>query len=208
MIERLLRECLEGPHRRRIVITLSLALGFFLVWPSVDSLLALREQRAQMQAELEEIVREVARRGQWEQQATERRAALERLEAACMPPERLSVFRGEVVDLARQTSCQIRRINAGESRQRPWKKGDNPLASETLAPAEPKTRFQLRSHVLSMAVSGKLPNVREFLGKLLKLNTLLYGSQFTLRPVEGNESETLLELECILFDLSDEGAKP
>jgi hypothetical protein len=204
MIERLLRKCLEGPHRRRVVIILSLALGLLVLWPEVDSYLALCEQRQSLRAELQNIEATVRRLDELEQRALQQRESLRVLEAACVPPERLTVFRGEVVELARQTTCQIQRINAGESRQRPWRRGDNPLSVEPAGGAPPEGNYVLRTQSLAITVSGKLANLRQFLERLLTRDVLIYGSQFTLRGGEGDPSEAVLELECRLFDLGVE----
>jgi hypothetical protein len=204
MIERLLRECLEGPHRRRVVIILSLALGLFVLWPEVDSYLALCDQRLRLRAELQNVEQAVARLDELEERAQKQRETLRTLEATCVPPERLTVFRGEVVELARQTMCQIQRINAGEPRQRPWRRGDDPLASEPVSAGSPEGNFVLRTQSLSITVSGKLANLRTFLERLLTRDVLIYGSHITLRPGESDPSEALLELDCRLFDLGVE----
>jgi hypothetical protein len=150
---------------------------------------------------LQSIEAAVERLDELEQRALRQRESLRSLEAKCVPPERLTVFRGEVVELARQTMCQIQRINAGESRQRPWRKGDNPLSTEPSGGASPEGNYVLRSQPLSITVSGNLANLRTFLERMLARDVLIYGSQFSLRPTEADPSEALLELECRLFDL-------
>jgi hypothetical protein len=202
MIERILRECLEGPHRRRVVIILSLALGLFVLWPEVDSYLALCDQRDRLQTELQSIEETVGRLSQLERRESEQREALRSLEAACVPPERLTVFRGEVVEMARQTNCQIQRINAGESRQRPWRRGDDPLATEPAGGTSPEGNYVLRTQSLSITMSGKLASLRTFLERLLTRDVLIYASQISLRPAESDPSEAVLDLECRLFDLN------
>jgi hypothetical protein len=204
MVERIFRECLEGPHRRHVIIILFLAIGFFVLWPEVDSYLALCDQRLRLRAELQNVEQAVQRLDELEQRALRQRELLRSLEATCVPPERLTVFRGEVVELARQTMCQIQRINAGEARQRPWRGGDNPLATEPVVGISPEGNYVLRIQPLSITVSGKLANLRAFLERLLTRDVLIYGSQFTLRPMDGDPSEALLELECRLFDLGVE----
>jgi hypothetical protein len=68
----------------------------------------------------------------------------------------------------------------------------------------PEGNYVLRIQPLSITVSGKLANLRAFLERLLTRDVLIYGSQFTLRPMDGDPSEALLELECRLFDLGVE----
>jgi hypothetical protein len=208
MIERLLREYLERPQRGRVVIILTLAVGFLVLWPEVDSYFALCDQTLRLRAELQEVEQAIARLEELERRNAELRQDLTKLEAACLPPERLTVFRGEVVELARQTMCRIHRIHAGESHQRPWRKGDHPLATEPLGAAPADGNYRLRTQVITLTVSGKLANVREFLGRLVGLDAMICASRFTLRPAESDPGETVLELECRLFDLGVEEPKP
>jgi hypothetical protein len=134
-----------------------------------------------------------------------RRGELSQAEAACVTPQRLTELRGEIVRLARETGCQIRRVNVGEAHQRPWWIEDDPLSTEPpVSAGRPPARYRLRSQVLSLSLSGRLASVREFLGKLLAMDALLRPQKVVLRP-EGEAAETSLELECLLFDLEDGG---
>jgi hypothetical protein len=207
MIERIFRACLTGRRRWRVVIFLTLALGFLVLWPQVDSYFALREQSLHLRAELQEVEGAVARLDALERRNAQQRQELAKLEATCVPPERLTVFRGEMVELARQTMCQVHRIHAGESQQRPWRKGDHPLAQERSPAAPAEGNYRLHTQVITLTVSGKLAQVREFLGRLLGRDAMVCASRFLLRPSETDPSEAILELECRLFDLGVEAPK-
>lgn len=205
MLEHLLRSCLEDRRKRWVVISLSLGLGLAMALPFADQYLALRNEAERLQGELQDVEQTAGRLESLEQTMERRRTELAALESGCIPTERMAVFRGEVVDLARQTGCQVRRIAVGEARQRPWRQGDNPLAIDAPPAADRQNeRYQLRWQPLSVAVTGRLAGVREFLGRLAKFNALVHANQLTLQAAPGSESETLLELECLVFDLAEE----
>jgi hypothetical protein len=208
MLEHAIRRCFASPWRGWIVIFLSLGLGLGVVWPLADHYLQSKSHAAQLRHELTESRLAASRVARLEQQLQERQANLDNLAASCVPPARLSEFRSEVFDLARETSCQIRRMNVGEPRRRPWRTGDDPLKTEPTSTPTEGVGYQLCWHGVSMAVSGKLTDVRSFLGGILTLNALLHVQQFTLQPTPGNETEALLELECTVFDLAQEKALP
>jgi hypothetical protein len=209
MFEQYLRLALLSPWRGWIVIFGSLAVGLGVTWPIAENYFGLCSQARELEGELAESRLAESSIKLLEKQLEERQAALKQLQAACVPPERMSAFRTQVFDIARETGCQVRRMNVGETRHRPWRRGDDPLKTEGAAKPEPTDepgKYQLRWQETSMAVSGRLTHVRAFLAKLLDMNLLIHAHRFSLQAAEGNETEALLEIECLLYDLQEERA--
>ena len=75
------------------------------------------------------------------------------------------------------------------------------MGAEPASGAPPEGNYVLRTQSLSITVAGKLAGLRTFLDKLLTRDVLIHGSQFTLRAGEGDPNESLLDLECRVFDL-------
>jgi hypothetical protein len=200
MIAELARACLESAWRRGVVIFLTFGLGLLVTWPAADHYIALRKQQGVLFAEWQDVSRAAEGLAALESKTAGRRAALAKRQARCISPQRLTVFRGQIVELARAADCQIRRVAVGEMRKRPWRKGADPL-SEHHSTAEEAAELTTQS--LNIAVSGKFANVRSFLERLLALDLLLYARHVTLQPADGDAGEALLEMDCLLFDLSE-----
>jgi hypothetical protein len=202
MIRTILQQYLESRFRRLIVIILSFGLSLLFIWPSADEYTALAARRSAISEELAEV-RALADQGERLQKMAEaKHAALAELEARTVSPEKLHVFRGKVVELARASGCQIRRVAVGDVRRRDWRTGDNALDAQ---PSQDKTpaAYVLRSYPASLAVSGKLAGARGFLGRLAGLDMLLHVNQFTVQPADADGREVNLELDATLFDIGE-----
>jgi hypothetical protein len=202
MIEAILRHYLQSRWRRLIVLILISALGLLVILPSADEYFASSARRSRLVAELAEVRLSVGRLGRLREMAATKQTALAELEAWTVPQEKLNVFRGKVVEMARDTGCQIRRVSVGEARERPWRQGRDPLV-ENPAQGEVESPHRLKMQSMSLMVSGPLPATRDFIQRLASSQELLHLGQFTLQPVEADGREISLEVDIMLFDLAE-----
>lgn len=176
-------------------------LALSAIWPAVDDYAANSELLAQALAERQLIEAEVAQLPELQARLAERQTELAQWEGRTVSETSLHLFRGRIVELARTHSCQVRQIRVGNSRQRPWRPGDDPLDPNPPAGADGKGSFALKTQELSMSVSGTLPNIKAFIGGLTSLGYLAHHRSLSMNAGGGNEKEVSLELGLLLFDL-------
>jgi hypothetical protein len=179
-----------------------LGLALLAIWPAVDEYAAESSARAELAEELAEARHSVGQLRQLEATAARGRQELARLQSLTVAESRLDEFRGRVVELARTSGCQIRKIQLGQQRQQPWKPGDNPLQSSVRGPNNNLEQgLVLSTCELAVSVSGPQAATQQFLARLAALGMLMHPRQFAASAVEGQEKEVVLELSLWLFDL-------
>lgn len=201
MTETLLRQLVESRWRWWSVIIVTLALGLLATLPAADEYFALSERRTRLWEELVDAEATAGDLQQLQEQLGAKKAALAALEARTVSSERMHLFRGKVVELARAAGCQVRRMSVGDPRRRDWRPGDNPLENAPITGPKPPSGYALKVQPVSMAVSGKLNGARDFLTRLSSMEHLIHVGQFTLQPADGEGREVTLEVDAQLFDL-------
>jgi hypothetical protein len=176
-------------------------LALAALWPAVDEYSAESNARTELAASLEEARAAVGRLPKLEEAAKVQKNELARLESLTLGEDKLPLFRGRVVELARACGCQVRQIRVGQSRKQPWKPGESWLAAPNRATGQPSGGLVLSLCELTVTVSGPLPGTQQFLEKLAALGALMYPRQFALAPAEGQDKEVILDLGVWLFDL-------
>jgi hypothetical protein len=119
-----------------------------------------------------------------------------------MNDERIHQFRNELVALARECGCGLRRIRLGEPRQREWFRDDHPLALRPTGQKLERTPFMLRNRTLSLSVTGSLANVVRLLEALGRQERLVHCSSMVMQRSEEDTELVVLELELELFELA------
>src|SRR5688572_31136648 len=127
MIDQALRNFCESPRRWLIVIAGTFAVGLVLVIPLVDAYCAGRNEKEALLAELDSARQIAAELSDNETRVAAELAQLKVIEARTTDEDSLPVLRGKLVDLAKETGCNIRRLSMGTAGSRPWKPGDDPI---------------------------------------------------------------------------------
>jgi hypothetical protein len=199
MIEQVLRRFLESSSRREIVITLSFLIGLAVIWPVADEYRALQNQQVSLTATLNNTRATVERLPAFQQQVDQKVQLLATLESQEVKEQDANQFRNLVVGMARQASCDVRRVQVGAATTQRWREGGNPLEPSQGEGSE--TPYILRSLPLTVAVAGPLENVKQLLAQLNELHKLMHTKRFILKPEGQDPKSVILELDLIMFDL-------
>lgn len=202
MNETLLRRYLDNPARHWGVIALILAVGVTVILPGVDRYNSARQDCARLRTRIDQMRHDVAGLEEARRAASEKRARLGRLESSTVATDKIHLFRQEMVDWARKSGCQVRRIRVGSPRTRPWYEGEDPLEPPTTKPRKAESPYVLTMCQLSVSASGTLPSVKGLLARLGSSGRLAQGRSLALNPSRENRKQVVMDLELLLFDLT------
>lgn len=203
MNESIVRRFCESPRRKLIVSIVTILLGVAILIPLVDEYFDKKESRRALTEELDNARQTAERLPSLEKQVAEVVGKLTTMEKRSVSEETVSAYRTRLVDMVRESSCQIRRLDVASPTRRSWKVGDNPLAdgnvSDSLGKATP---FSLERRSIHLSVNGRTHDIYALLERLEKDDTLAHPERIELHS-DGTNSETVtMELEMLLFALS------
>ena len=202
-IRTLLQRCVEDRARRWAVIIPILGIGLAVVLPAADKNTDLRKRQTEWRAKVAKIRHEVAGLDVVRQTAQRKRAERDGWRSRAVSAENVHQFRQQVVALARDSGCQIRRVHVGTSQTRPFKEGDDPLGqAKNSRPTRKPPAFALETQTLTMSVSGNLESVRKMLVQLDAADRMVHTKSFTLAPSREDRRNVVLDLELLLFGLT------
>lgn len=206
-VEPWLRFILNHPKHRTIVIILSCVVAVLTVWPAVDKYSASSQHVDEARKSLEQARQTIEQAATQRAEFAEQLAQLQQLETQAFGEADVQKLRTWLVETARETGCQIRRIDLGQSLQRKWYGADDPFETKKPEKAE-ETPFQLRSQNLSVTVIGDVSQIRQLLGKLGEAERLAHTSRLQMRLDRTGPNEALdrrkdvaLDLDIVLFGL-------
>ena len=201
MNDSLIRRFCETRHRWPIVATATALLALATVWPSVDDYFDKQSSRSELSEDLVHARLTAATLPAFEKRVAAVRVELEALEVRSVEDGSLARFRSRLVDLVRESGCQIRRIEVGAPTLRAWKQGDNPL-DETASAEAADTPFKLERHSVILAVDGGMGAVHDLLDRLEKEQILSHPHRVQLQAASNGSDTVTLELELWLFALA------
>src|SRR5690349_14825458 len=126
MNDTLIRKFCESQRRWLIVATTTVLLALATVWPAVDDYFDKQTSRSGLTEDLVRARQTAETLPAFEKRVAAVRTELEDLEVRTVDDGSLARFRSQLVDLVRDSGCQIRRIEVGAPTRRPWKVGDRP----------------------------------------------------------------------------------
>ena len=202
MIEQTLRRFCESKHRWLIVIAGTFAVGLVLVLPLVDAYSAGRDEKETLLAELESASQVAAGLEQFEIRVAEKRAQLEAIESRTVDEDSLATLREQLVDLAKQTGCSIRRLSVGAASSRPWAPGDDPITPSADAKQKESTaKFALEWRPVSVSLSGPSAALRAMLERVAGSGMLMHTKSFEMYPSSPTRQSLTLDMELWYFTL-------
>jgi hypothetical protein len=178
-----------------------------MILPLVDGYKAARAEKAALLAELASAHQVAGMMDQLEARTTQKTAQLAALEARTVDETRLPELRTKLVELARESGCSLRRMNVGAMASRPWKSGDNPIATNagaaTAASGEAATTgFSLEWWPVSVSLSGTDVNLRNMLERMESDGMLMHTKNFEMHPASAGRKSIDLDLELWYFNLA------
>ncbi len=206
MIEQALRRFCESEHRKLIVIAGTFIVGLVLVLPLVDIVRAGINEREALLAELASAEEVAATLPQVEARVAEKLAQLEAIGRRTVNDESLPALRERLVDLAKETGCNIRRLTPGAASSRPWAPGDNPINPPADTKRnESKTNFVLEWRPVSISLSGSSANLRTMVERVAADGMLMHTKSFEMYPSSPSRQTLTLDMELWYYTLARRG---
>ncbi|NQT39291.1 MAG: hypothetical protein HQ581_17465 [Planctomycetes bacterium] len=205
MIKTMLRRFLDYQARHWAVIIATLGVGLTTVLPAADELSKSREEHAQLEELAARMRSEVADLEEVRQETEEKQERLVKLEGLAVAADQVPLFRREIVDWARESGCQVRRIRLESPRSQTWRKGDRLLESTSAKRKKLDSPYVLQMQPLSVSVSGTLPKVKLVLTRLHSTKRLIHCRNLSVSPSRDNRKEVVLDVDLMLFDLTKAG---
>lgn len=203
MNEQLLRRFCESPQRKLIVSTVTILLGLAVLTPLVDDYFDKKESRRTLAEELDHARETASQLPKLESQVAEVVDELRLLEGRSVSDETVSAYRNQIVELIRDSNCQIRRLDLASPVNRPWKDGDDPLQEGNASDSSRKaTPFTLERRNIQLSVSGRTQDIYGLLERLEKDTTLAHPERLELHSESQSGETVTMELEMLLFALS------
>jgi hypothetical protein len=200
MSDPLIRRFCESPRRWLIVAIVTALLAVAAVLPTVDLYLINRASRSDLTLRLQAARQTAEQLPDFEKRAAQLKEELRELEDRTVEEDNLARFRSQLVDAARESGCQIRRLEVGTATRRPWKERDQPLAESPAAGRA--TPFFLERRNVVLAVDGTMPAIHDLLARLEKERTMSHPHRLMMQPANGTVETVTLEIELWLFALS------
>ncbi len=203
MNDSLTRKFCENRYRWLIVATVTCIPVLAGVVPQADDYFVKRNSRNELAENLVRARETASLLPNHEARVAEAREQLQAIESRTVDEERLAPYRNRIVELVRDSGCQIRQLDVGAPAQRAWRQGDDPLdeSGKSIGKAG-ATPFMLERRTMNLAVDGTMPAIHDLLNRLEKEHTLAHPHRLQLQGA-GNGGETVtLQLELWLFALA------
>ena len=203
MNDPIVRRFCESPRRKPTVAIVTILLGVAIIIPLVDDYFDKKESRRTLAEELDRARQTAAQVPSLEKKVAEVVGQLTTLDARAVSDDTLSGYRSRLVDMIRESSCQIRRLDVASPTRRSWKEGDHPLADGNTGSSLGKaTPFFLEQRSIQLSVTGRTHDIYTLLEKLQTDTTLAHPERIELRSDGPNNETITMDLEMLLFALS------
>jgi hypothetical protein len=202
MIEQALRSFCEARHRALIVIAGTFTVGLVLVLPLVDVIRAGHTEKEALLAELDSAKTVAAGLAKFESQVKDKLAELEVQEARTVDAASMPALRDKLVDLAKETTCSVRRISVGAASSRAWSPGQNPIGPADPKQTESPSPFKLEWRPVSLSLTGSSSSLRSMLERVGASGMLVHAKSFEMYPSSPTRQTLTLDLELWYYTLA------
>jgi hypothetical protein len=203
MNETIVRRFCESPRRKLIVSTVTILASLAIITPLVDEYFDKKESREALSEELENARQTAEQVPSLEKQVAAVVGELSAMEARSVSEVTVSDYRTRLVDMIRESGCQIRRFDVASPILRPWKEGDSPFAEGNRNDSSGKaTQFSLERRSIQLSVSGKTQDIYSLLERLEKDDTLAHPQRIQVQSDGQSIESVTMEIEMLLFALS------
>jgi hypothetical protein len=205
MIEKTLRSFCDSRYRGLIVIAGTFIVGLVLVLPLVDLYSAARAEKAVLLAELSTAHQAAKTLDQFESRVAEKASQLEKFEARTVNAESLPELRSELMDLAHETGCSLRRLNVEAPTSRPWRHGDDPFETSgqgKAIPVDETSEYTLETWPVTIQLSGSDAELRSMFSRMDSDGMLMHTKEFEIHPANAGGKMLDVEMELWYFNLA------
>jgi hypothetical protein len=203
MTSSLIRKFGESRSRWPIVATATGLLGLATVAPAADEYFDNRNSRNELTEELDRARQTAGALAEYERRHAAVHEKLDALELRTVDDASLAGFRSRLVDIIRESGCQIRQIEVGSPTRRPWTQGDDPLADpQQVGGQGGATPFQLERRSVLLVVDGSMPSVHDLLSRLEQERTISHPHRLQMQAASAGGESVVVELEFWLFALA------
>jgi hypothetical protein len=174
-----------------------------LVLPLVDAYRAGLDEKETLLGELDSAKSVAVGLEGFEVRVTEKLAQLKELEAKTVDDSTLPKLRDDLVNLAKETGCSVRRISPGGKSSRPWAPGDNPIGpADDAKRTDATTGFQLEWRPVSISLSGTSANLRAMLERIGASKMLMHAKAIDMYPSSPTRQSLTLDMELWYYTLA------
>jgi hypothetical protein len=203
MNDSIVRRFCESRRRKLIVSIVTILLGVAIIIPLVDDYFDKKESRRALAEELDNARQTATQLPSLEKQVADVVGQLTVMEDRAVSDDTVSGYRSRLVDMVRESNCQIRRFDVASPTRRSWQEGDSPLADgnsgDSLGKATP---FFLEQRSIHLSVNGRTHDIYSLLEKLQKDTTLAHPERIELHSDGPNTETVTMEFDMLLFALS------
>lgn len=193
----------ESKKRWLIVTAVTGLFALALLVPLADQYTALCNENDELSARLLQVQRLAADLPAFEERVVQKHTEVNRLQERTVPEEAVSVYRTKLVEFARDSGCQVRRISFGTSRSRSWYEQDGPLAASGTREKDVKpTPFALETRPVTLSIAGSMGAVKKLLARVHADDTIRHIKFFELRPIGKDQRSVQLDLELWCYALT------
>ena len=197
MSDSIIEKVCTSPHRWLIVTGVTFVIALLTCLPLVDELLEARAERADLRAELDNADQAIKVLAELEQSVGILAQELSALKQKAVSKEQVPELRKWLMDAARQSGCNLRRVNFAATERRRWLKDDSPNAiPKTTTGLEPETPFDLETRNVSISVTGSQAEVKAILKILDEDQRIKHARAVELKPV--GRGGRLMQLEITI----------
>jgi hypothetical protein len=208
MIEQALRKFCESSYRKLIVIGLTFIVGLVLIMPLVDAIRAGHDEKENLLVELDSARNVATEIKGFETRVAEKMATLKSLEDRTVNEDTMPALRGALVDIAKETDCNIRRLNVGTTTSRSWKPGESlfsPSADSKTTEPTSGPKFQLEWRPVSVSLSGTGANLKNMIERVVASKKLMHIKSLEMYPSSPNRQTLTLDMEIWYYTLTRKG---
>ena len=205
MNESPIRRFCESRHRQLIVVIATTLFGLLVLIPLVDDYFDNKASHSALTEDLDRARNAAEALPEVEQHVQEIVEKLAAIESRTISSKSVSNYMNKIVDMVRETGCQVRRFDVGTPVIRPWTKGDDPLMTTvSKEKSKGKTPFSLERRSVVLLVDGTMENLRGLLGQLYKEESIAYLHRLALQSTARSSEQVTMEIELWLFALGRE----
>ena len=201
MNDNLVVKVCTSPQRWLIVSGITLLIALLTVLPQVDELLEARVERADLKVRIENADQAIKVLPQLEGRVAAIKQELHELQKKAVDQEDVASLRRWLVEAARQSGCNLKRVGFDQPIRRRWLRDDSPTTTPTNFAPEEAGPYDLETRSVTLSITGSQYEIQTLLKLLDADQRIKHTRVFELKPI-GRTGRTLqLDLTLWYFTL-------